>query len=560
MFSLFKSTPTPKNTAVATPKNTAIATPIVQKPKPKIVSLIFSHNSRMQCFMERFKQPKEVALDLLKKQGMKSEKIRFKNGAIIKLVVENNMITPSLVYEGELDEKETEKILEKGSYYTKNNTTKTSNVSKLINVLAPGLANKLKKNAPKNINGNIIGNNSYFNSQAKTQLQRNKEIQDSFKIFNNYFESKPLNILEHLTKEKKIDIGTDKIYEFYIIRHGQGIHNGVSKYIKIASVQWYKDATLTDTGKKQARNSGVALNKILVGSKVNYLFATDLRRTRETLVEVLGKLTNQLNLKNPNIIILPCSHEMSVEKDKNGKSCDEVESSKLGRMAVENFPSCVMGHGFSLKGTFRKFGFDKDKGCKEQNGYPIDWSYYLAFYNNTMRGIASRSWSRLRCRNTNMIIEALNIIKNGPEVIQQYKRNIEKKRNNYSVVNTENFNQDNGTESITSVNTLSNNELINKYIDSNLKLKVNISNLKRQANQTEKNKLNKISKKTTLTEANLRTIHSIITNMKKQGVKLEEVLQSAENLTIGASNYSKGTKQLTKQLRNKKKKSFLGIF
>jgi hypothetical protein len=549
MFSLFKPKPTPKNTAtstaVATPTSAAIATPIVQKSKPKIVSLIFSHNNRMQCFMERFKQPKEVSLDLFKKQGMKSEKIRFKNGAIIKLVVdvENDMITPSLVYEGELDEKETKKILEKGSYYTKNNTTKISNVSKLINVLAPGLANNLKKNAPKNVNGNIIGNNSYFNSQAKTKLQRNKGIQDSFKIFNNYFEPKKLEILKHLTNEKKIDIDSNKIYEFYIIRHGQGIHNGVSKSKKIASVQWYKDATLTAIGKEQARNSGVALNKILVGSKVNYLFATDLRRTRETLVEVLGKLTNQLNLKNPNIIILPCSHEIFVEKDKNGKSCDEVESNQIGRMAVENFPVCVMGRGFSLKGTFRILGFDKDKGCKYQNSYPIDWSYYLAFYNNTMRGIYSRSESRLRCRDTNMIIEALNIIKNGSSVLNQYKRNIEKKRNNYSSISQTN----NGTASIKSVSTLSKNELMNKYIDSNLKLKVNISNLKRQANQTEKNKLNKISKKTTLTEANLRTIHSIITNMKNRGVKLGKLLQGVEELSNAASIFSKTTKQLLNQ-------------
>ena len=234
--------------------------------------------------------------------------------------------------------------------------------------------------------------------------------------------------MEHLTK-KTINIDPNKIYEFYIIRHGQGIHNGVSKPMKIALVQWYKDATLTAIGKEQARNSGVALNKELGDNKVNYLFATDLRRTRETLVEVLNVLTNgiknisKLNLKNTKIIILPCSHEISVEKNKGGKSCDEVESSKLGRMAVENFPSCVMGSGISLKGPL---GFGKDKGCKYQNNYYIDWDYYLAFYNNSMRGAFNRTSAKLHCHNTNMIIEALNIIKNGSEVIQQYKRNIGK--------------------------------------------------------------------------------------------------------------------------------------
>ena len=93
MFSFFK--PKSKNTAAST------ATPIVENSNPKIVSLIFSHNSRMQCFIERFK-----------KEGMKSQKIRFKNGAIIKLVVKHGWITPSLVYEGELDDKETKKIFD----------------------------------------------------------------------------------------------------------------------------------------------------------------------------------------------------------------------------------------------------------------------------------------------------------------------------------------------------------------------------------------------------------------------------------------------------------------
>ena len=129
---------------------------------------------------------------------------------------------------------------------------------------------------------------------------------------------------------------------------------------------------------------------------------------------------------------MPCSHEISVKKDKSGKSCDEVESSKSEKMALENFPVCVLGSGISLKGTF---GFDKDKGCKEQNGYPIDWSYYLAFYDNTMRGIYRRSRSRLRCRDTNMVVEALNIIKNGPYVIKQYKNKIKKSVNSQDTEN-----------------------------------------------------------------------------------------------------------------------------
>ena len=366
-------------------KSTSISTPIEPNSKPKIVSLIFSHNSRMQCFMERFK-----------KKGMKSQKIRFKNGAIIKLVVEKDNITPSLVYEGELDEKETKKIVDeekkkvgKGPYYTKN-------------------ANTLKKNI----------------TNLKSKVSTDQiELSECFKIFGDFFEPKNLKILEYLTKEKTIHIDPEQIYEFYIIRHGQGIHNGKSRATKFLRGQYYKDATLTDTGKEQARNSGEALEKILGIDKVNYLFASDLRRTRETLVEVLGKLTDKLN-QNQKIIILPCSHEISVEKDKNGKSCDKVESTQIGRMAVENFPVCDMGRGINNRKV--------DKDCKYQKNYSIDWSYYLAFYDYTMRGISGRSESRLSCRDTNMIIEALNIIKNGSSVLNQYKRNIDKKKKIFS--------------------------------------------------------------------------------------------------------------------------------
>ena len=414
MFSFFRGKPTPTST------------PNVQNSKPKIVSLIFSHNSRMQCFMERFKISEN------------KEKIRFKNGAIIKLVVENGEITPSLVHEGELDEKETKKIVEKGAYYTKNETTKNSNVTNLTNKLKKNIIEKLKKESTSvsTQNGNTVIIPKKYNENAKKILNKNLlskkiNLNERFKIFNNYFEPKNLSILKYLTKEKTIDIDPNQTYEFYIIRHGQGIHNGVHWFTK-AKEGKYKDATLTDIGKEQAGRSGEALNEILgSGDKVNYLFATDLRRTRETLVEVLGKLTNQQNLKNPNIIILPCSHEISVEKDKIlnlgvkiNRSCDALEAWSTSKAAKENFPVCTK----AIINTK-----NNNNECVKKGGYPIDWSYYLAFYNNSMRG--ERASARLHCRNTNMIIEALNIIKNGTNVIEQYKKNILQRKNIINIMN-----------------------------------------------------------------------------------------------------------------------------
>lgn len=442
MFSLFKSKP--KNTATATTTTTTTTKANVQKFKPKIVSLIFSHNSRMQCFIERFK-----------KEGMKSEKIRFKNGAIIKLVVKDGWITPSLVHEGELDDKETKKIVDekkkivgKGPYYTKNEKTLNKNIKNLM---------------------------------SKVSTEQIK-LSECFKIFSDFFGPKKLNILQYLTKEKKIDIDPNKTYEFYIIRHGQGIHNGVNPAEKFFSGRFYKDATLTDTGKEQAQRSGEALKEILGSDKVNYLFASDLRRTRETLVEVLGKLTGKLNL-NPKIIILPCSHEISVKKDKDNKSCDELEASRFKKIAVENFPSCVMG-------TKKQNNSNKD-GCGKQGSYSVDWSYYLAFYNNSMRGDYNRTTARLRCRDTNMIIEALNIIKNGATVKNQYEKNINSKK---LITRLNPFGRKNTSSSFTQIETdnYTNNET-SSNITHNNNIKINQNN-NIKIKQTNLNKIQAITK------------------------------------------------------------------
>jgi broad specificity phosphatase PhoE len=444
MFSLFKSKP--KNTATST------ATANVQKSKPKIVSLIFSHNSRMQCFIERFK-----------KESMKSEKIRFKNGAIIKLVVENNKITPSLVYEGELDEKETKKIVKKGAYYTKNKNTFNKNITNL----------STKVNSDKELQKYV--------SNKKIILS------ERFKKFSDYFGDKDLSILQYLTKEKTIEFDSSKTYEFYIIRHGQGIHNGVGAFTKAKDPK-YKDATLTDEGKKQAQRSGEKLNTILGSDKVNYLFATDLRRTRETLVEVLGKLNNKPNPENTKIIILPCSHEISVEKDKIlnlkfikvNRSCDALEAWSTSKAAGENFPVCT---------KTRINNKNNNNECVKKGGYSIDWSYYLAFYNNSMRGDYTRTSARLHCRNTNMIIEALNIIKNGATVKNQYKKNINSKK-----LMTRLFGRRNTSSSFTQIETdnYTNNET-SSNITHNNNIKINQNN-NIKIKQTNLNKIQAITK------------------------------------------------------------------
>ena len=101
----------------------------------------------------------------------------------------------------------------------------------------------------------------------------------------------------------------------FLIRHAQGYHNANNTVFKkfIASFNWniLKDPQLTKIGILQATNSGEFLKKYFKEQNLNknlcINFCSVLLRTRETINNIL----DQLEIYDKDIIILPCSNEIS---------------------------------------------------------------------------------------------------------------------------------------------------------------------------------------------------------------------------------------------------------
>jgi hypothetical protein len=100
-----------------------------------------------------------------------------------------------------------------------------------------------------------------------------------------------------------------------------------------------------------------------------------------------------------------------------------------------------------------------------------------------MRGDYNRESKRLHCRNTNMIIEALNIIKNGATVKNQYEKNINSKK---LITRLNPFGRRNTSSSFTQIET---DNYTNNETSSNITQNNNI-----KIKQTNLNKIQAITK------------------------------------------------------------------
>jgi len=264
--------------------------------------------------------------------------IRMKNCAILRFVINKVGIDIKMVYGGELDPKETDKA---GRDYYIAEGEKSSN----------------------SVTGEII------------------------------FEQKqyPLNKLK-LTNDDLFDLE----YVFYIIRHGQGIHNlPYATHMVI-------DTDVTPLGKQQAINGGKRLYELMKqygDVQLNNTFASDLVRTRQTIVGLYqGIRSMDSNFKFPQtIILLPCSHELKYSKKGN---CDK-ESSFFKIGTRENDPKCsntaVLPQNKISNTTSECYqvGFGNEK-------FMLDWSKYMMYNKNQMR--------KMDCSVTNMIKIAMEII------------------------------------------------------------------------------------------------------------------------------------------------------
>jgi broad specificity phosphatase PhoE len=264
---------------------------------------------------------------------------RFKNGCVLKMEVTRLTITFELVYSGEVS-----KIKPGYEYYISPNDTQ--------------------------VNGTILF-----------------DIEE-FTIPNNFY-----------------NLGDNERFIFYLIRHGEASHNvkkGLSKMFQ--SISGEKDTSLTPEGVEQARQiygNIVESERNLINPDILYLFSSDLKRTRETMVNFISQLRRSHDrIIITDLIVLPCAHELNYKKDGN---CD-------GRQfltANENIMNCDGSR----------------PECRTEGDYKVNWGLYETFYDGT-RTKSGRG--KQQCRNTDMIKQAIEYIKtNAPDVEDRFHASLD---------------------------------------------------------------------------------------------------------------------------------------
>jgi Histidine phosphatase superfamily (branch 1) len=347
----------------------------------KRVSLIASHNSRIQCFLDKFKETEK--------------QVRFKNCAVLRMELvplnaPETQVNISMVYPGELEVKEQQK---NKMYYT-NLSAVQSGVGDSEDVIR--------------IESNITRSENCENTRScpislKKMFQKKKQkgIQEvEFTDIKTRIDERDLQNLLNL-KPEDLDRTT---YVFYIVRHGQAEHN---VYPAVQLIR-KKDTSLTESvGHRQAINAGIALAEIMQmynDNTVNYTFCSDLLRTRQTLLDIYkGIQSTNVNIELPSkMVVLPCANELSYFKNAN---CDRLTSKEAGaRFAAENFPGCDMKQIQDTGGSCIQIK-DVDTGLTME----IDWSFYTPFYGNAFRNTIGKT-ETMRCRDTTMIAMAVKYI------------------------------------------------------------------------------------------------------------------------------------------------------
>jgi hypothetical protein len=189
-------------------------------------------------------------------------------------------------------------------------------------------------------------------------------------------------------------------YIFILIRHGQATHNLYNTLTKIQSL-YKKDTLLTEEGETQARKTGEFLKKYLLNKKlkINYIFTSDLKRTRQTMTLVV----DHMKLKGmKEMIVLPCAHEISHSKE---KICDRKIALNLsGENKMRCSPEkCVSNNSDDSSHT--------DLYCCSvvygNTKLAVNWIYYQDFYEGKRDDLYTINNS---CFDTNMIKNAIQII------------------------------------------------------------------------------------------------------------------------------------------------------
>ena len=187
---------------------------------------------------------------------------------------------------------------------------------------------------------------------------------------------------------------------FFLVRHGNGMHNQYKGVTKLKSL-FRKDTLLTADGIQQAKDAGEFLKNYINQNNLNVktIFASDLKRTRQTL----SVLVNNFEQIPTDIIVLPCAHELIYFDDQN---CDKKMLREIrGVMAGENIATCD---------TICVKVEEGDQCCSiktDKKRYDVNWDYYNTFYDGKKRESTYLKENKYTCTNTNMIQQALGILK-----------------------------------------------------------------------------------------------------------------------------------------------------
>ena len=323
------------------------------------VSMIVSHNTRIQCLLDAIQQ------------NASKDKIRFMNCAILKLTITPQSLYLSMVYEGNLSEKEKRKISAERPYYMKN---------------VPAVR----------LPGQIVYPNFTYRLDTYT--------------FTQYL--KLSNI--------------DKKYTFYIVRHGQAMHNDKGNVLA-GKLHVVTDTSLTEEGHSQAQSAGEEFYEFLTqqNQKIpTHFFVSDLLRTHETLFSIVTAARKQSI--DPNFlsffqkpIVLPCASELPIKGVRG--NCDEAtgEAGIHKKLASENYSKCKVNSDGTLQAN-----------CNPD----VDWeTMYLPFYGGKVRGQRDTILGRVKqfrypldkssCRDTSMIALAIYYL-TEPQFQKQVKNTV----------------------------------------------------------------------------------------------------------------------------------------
>lgn len=360
--------------------------------KKQIVSLICTHQARLRCLLHDLyiqnlsniggnDTPNIEGGFCTKLNCFKNKNQykmhRFMNGCILKFIVTASNINIDLIYNGVVDEEKPKYV-----YY---------------------------------VNDDVNNNIGDAVRDGKYKIEKFEPI--------NIPNDKYLNVIDDISE-----------YVFYIVRHGQATHNILKGTWNKLSTQGlgesYKDTSLTDNGIEQAKDIGMELNRILGGTAIDYCFASDLKRTRETIyymndgLKELAKANvaadndpvrdtipashSNISLKDVSlykylqqypIIVLPCSHEIDYDTDYLGRSCDNA--SALSGTPNENISLC------DEPNLRDRNNVDKCRIIQNDVRANISWRHYADFYEGTRKRPGKKGNN---CLNTDMIKQAMEYI------------------------------------------------------------------------------------------------------------------------------------------------------